>query len=268
MAAIIILSIIILLAVLYLFVLVFPGIKRNRKIPSELLVNFAHRGLHNGEAPENSLAAFGRAVEAGFGIELDVQLSLDGEVMVFHDYTLKRLTDDERKLSDLTSEELKKLSLLGTDEKIPTLKEVLSQVDGRVPLLVELKGEKTDTSLCPKVDEILSGYSGKYLIESFNPALLGWFRKNHSEIYRGILTTKVCKERGSTVLNILLDSLILNVIARPDFVAYDKQYKKFSVRICEKLFGLPSFAWTVRNKEERDLLESGTPIIFEGFIPE
>lgn len=265
---VIFISILLILAVLYFFVFLFPGNKRGREIPKNLLVNYAHRGLHTKEIPENSLAAFENAVNNGYGMELDVQLSRDGEVMVFHDYTLTRMTGDDRKLSDLTASELRELNLNGTEEKIPYLKEVLELVDGKVPLLIELKGESADTALCPKVCEILDKYNGTYLIESFNPMLLAWFKKNRKDVLRGILTTKSCKERGLSPLNFLLDSMMLNVLSRPDFVAYDRRYKKFSVSACKKMFSLPAFIWTVRKREELEGLPKDDNIIFEGFLAE
>ncbi|MBQ5791548.1 MAG: glycerophosphodiester phosphodiesterase, partial [Clostridia bacterium] len=147
-----------LLILLYLLLFLRP---RGRKPKdSRLLCDYAHRGLHGNGVPENSLLAFGEAVKKGFGIELDVQLSADGVVMVFHDYTLIRMTGKEEKLKNLTAEELQALSLAGTEQTIPTFREVLELVDGKVPLLVELKGEDLNSALCPKVAELLQEYQG------------------------------------------------------------------------------------------------------------
>jgi len=112
--------------------------RRRKFADSGLICPYAHRGLHGGGVPENSLAAFKKAVDSGHGIELDLQLSADGEVMVFHDYTLVRITGESGLLSERSAEELRSLRLSGTDEHIPTLREVLELVDGRVPLLVEI----------------------------------------------------------------------------------------------------------------------------------
>ncbi len=253
---------------LYLFVFLFPGIKGKYRHDKALFAHYAHRGLHNETFPENSLSAFKNAVNNGYGIELDVQLSKDGEVMVFHDYTLSRMTGNEGKLSDLTFSELRQLRLKDTDEQIPTLKEVLEVVDGRIPLLVELKGESFDTSLCPKVDSILSEYSGPYCIESFNPMLLRWYKKNRPQIMRGILTTIASKDRGFSILNLLLDTMTLNILSRPDFIAYDHRYKKLSVWLCDKLFHTPMFTWTIRDKATFSNIPDHVHSIFEGFIPE
>lgn len=172
MTLLIVIAVIILL---YVFVLLRP---QRREIDRFCLRPYAHRGQHDENLPENSLAAFRRAVENGYGIELDLQLSSDGEVMVMHDYNLERMTGCDKMLKELTAAELQKLHLNGTEERVPTLKEVLDIVKGKVPLLIELKGESTDVSLCPKANEILKDYGGKYIIESFNPLMLSWYRKN------------------------------------------------------------------------------------------
>ena len=148
---------------------------------------FAHRGLWDAESPENSLAAFRKAVDAGYGIEFDIHKTSDGKVVVFHDDTLIRMCGVDARVEDLTLAELRELRLLGTDQQIPTLEEMLALVDGRVPLLVELKGESVNTSLCPVADAILSHYKGDYIIESFNPLLVRWYKKNRPDVVRGQL---------------------------------------------------------------------------------
>jgi len=259
------LAAVLVLWILYLFCIC-PG---RRPIPAEMQKNYAHRGLHGGEIPENSLAAFAAAVDAGYGIELDVQLSADGEVMVFHDAALERMTGEDGKLGEKTFAELRTLRLNGTEHGIPTLREVLAAVDGKVPLLVELKGENTSTSVCGPVDEILREYRGAYLIESFNPLLLRWYRKNHPEVLRGQLTTDLAGSMGKTLRNHLLDSLLLNVVTRPDFLAYDIRCpKRLPVRLCTGFFHAARFVWTIREKEEYRRGEALHAFaIFENFCP-
>jgi glycerophosphoryl diester phosphodiesterase len=240
----------VLLCLVYLFVLVRPA---RRVSPDEaLLCDYAHRGLHGGGVPENSLAAFELACKKGFGIELDVQLSRDGKVMVFHDYTLLRMTGCDKKLCELTAEELCALSLGGTEEKIPTFEQVLSLVDGRVPLLVELKGESTDTSLCASVAELLKEYKGKYCLESFNPLLIGNMKKFLPEAFRGLLYTNVCREKKNhSALSILLTAMALNVVAAPDFIAYNKEDRNsFPVRLATRFFRTTQFVWTIKSSKE------------------
>ena len=240
---------------------------------SRLRVDYAHRGLHDGEIPENSLPAFARAVEEGFGIELDVQLSSDGVIMVFHDDTLIRMTGVEGKLHEYTCAQLQQMRLADSEETIPTFDQVLEVVDGRIPLLIELKGESAggDGALCEKLAERLEGYRGDYCVESFNPMILSWFRKNRPQIARGQLVTNTVKERpkGNKFLNFLLAHLMLNVVSRPDFVAYNEKYdRELALRLNIGLFRAPAFVWTVRDTQTwRAFRKAGSPSIFEGFLP-
>lgn len=259
-----ILALSIILGLLYLFVFVRPR-GRSPETPS-LLCDYAHRGLHGDSTPENSLAAFESACRAGYGIELDVQLSSDGEVMVFHDYTLIRMTGKEGKLCDFTAEELQKISLGGTDQTIPRFSEVLALVNGRVPILVELKGEDLNAELCPKAAALLKDYRGDYCIESFNPLLLRAMRKELPAAYYGQLYTNVCKDKKKvTLLNILLTLMAFNFLARPDFIAYNTLYRQsLPVKLTTKLYTAERFVWTVRDRKTLTLArESGEHPIFE-----
>ena len=252
-------------ALIYLFILIRP--RKYRHPDPTLLTSYAHRGLHGGGIPENSLAAFERACEAGYGIELDVQLSSDGKVMAFHDYSLTRMTGREEKLSELTASELATLRLADTDQTIPTLVEVLELVDGRVPLLVELKGENLDTALCEKVAPLLTGYKGAYCIESFNPLLLRGMQKYLPNVFYGLLYTNTCREKGKrTLLYTALSAMCLNCVARPHFIAYDyRERESLPVRITTKFYKAPRFIWTVRDADELAKAHAlGEYPIFEG----
>ncbi len=256
------------LFLLYLFVLVRPA----AKIPPDrrLLCDYAHRGLHGEGVPENSLKAFRLAAEAGYGIELDIQLSSDREVMVFHDYTLCRMTGREGKLSEFTSDELSKLSLDGTDEHIPRFREVLELVDGKVPLLVELKGEDFSTELCVRAAELLLEYDGTYCVESFNPILLGKMAKLLPMVYRGILFTNVAKDKKRTTpLNLILSYMASNVIARPNFIACNEVYRNsLAAKICTGFYKAKCFTWTHKTRESYDKAKrNGEYAIFEDFMP-
>ncbi|MBE7057428.1 MAG: glycerophosphodiester phosphodiesterase [Ruminococcaceae bacterium] len=252
----IILLILLVLLGLYVFVLVAP----RGRIPSDerLFTAYAHRGLHGGNIPENSLAAFEKAVAEEYGIELDVQLSKDGQVMVYHDYLLGRMTESDKKVCELTGEELQQLSLAGTDEKIPTFKEVLGFVDGRVPLLVELKGEDFNTSLCVKVANLLKAYKGPYCIESFNPLLIKTMKKYLPDAFYGQLYTNVCREKNKkSVINILLTAMVFNFISRPDFIAYNKvDRNRLPVKLAIGLHRAVKFVWTVKGDDEYKVAES------------
>ena len=257
-------SLLTLVFLLYLLVFVRP----DGRLPDDgkLLCDYAHRGLHGNGVPENSLKAFELACRAGYGIELDVQLSSDGEVMVFHDYTLKRMTGIDKKLCELDAKTLCGIRLLETEEKIPTLCEVLELVDGRVPLLIELKGENFDVSLCPKVVEILNDYKGKYCIESFNPLLVKEMRRLLPTAFCGLLYTNAVKEKKkASVINVVVTLMALNFLCRPRFIAYDEEYRNsFCVKLTTKVYKTPKFVWTVRSREALELAHSlGECPIFE-----
>lgn len=236
--------------VIYLF-LIMPRVIDGADTES-IACDYAHRGLYGRGIPENSLAAFELAARSGAGIELDVRLTRDKRVVVFHDETLKRMCGVEKSVSELTLKELKSYRLLGTENSIPTLIEVLRLVDGRVPLLIELKGEGRDVSLCPRVARILDDYSGVFCVESFNPLLLAWFKSYRPRFARGQLVTKLTKnEKRGAFLSFALSNLLLNFISRPDFLAIDKKYQKnIAFLICTRIFKARGFVYTVCTKEE------------------
>lgn len=264
------LTVLLILIFLYLF-LIRP---RLHKPDSAFFINccFAHRGLHdigNG-IPENSLPAFQRAVEAGFGIELDVQLSSDRVPVVFHDSTLSRMCAIDRRVDSLTFESLKALSLANTDERIPSFSEVLSLVNGQVPLLVEIKMDHLDLQIPEKINELLTDYTGPYCIESFHPAALWWYRKNRPDIFRGQLSTHFNVENHTlSVAQYLLGKMILNFISRPDFISYNWRFRKdLSLFLCNKLFGSRSAGWVIRSETELKTCKKYFDMfIFEDFIP-
>ena len=245
--------------------LIAPG--RKTKNIADFIRPYAHRGLWGGEIPENSLAAFALAAEKGYAIELDVQLSADGEVMVFHDYTLDRMCGVQGKLSERTAAELSTLALSGTDETIPTLRQVLEVVAGRVPLLVELKGESTQNGVCAPVAALLDDYHGAYCVESFNPILLGWWKKNRPQVVRGLLVTDLLrsKREGSRVQNIALTLRLLNFLCRPQFLAWDLKWKhRLADAVLLKLFGVASFCFTAQDHDiYTRVLSEGTAPIFD-----
>lgn len=234
---------------------------------------FAHRGLHNNKtsAPENSMAAFAMAVEKGYGIELDVQLTKDNIPVVFHDYKLKRVCKTDKLIKELTYKEIEKLHLFQSREKIPKFEEVLLLVGGQVPLIVEFKVEWEAKATCEKADGLLQRYKGVYCIESFSPLALLWYKKHRPHVMRGQLASNFLKEKkeGSKLQYFILDNLLLNFLGRPDFIAYDYHYKnKLSFRLVTKLFHALAFAWTIKSQEA---LEENTGefnyFIFDSFIP-
>ena len=256
-------------ALVYLF-LIMPRV-RDRADMDMLLTNYAHRGLWNATVPENSLRAFAMAAQEGYGIELDIQLSRDKQIMVFHDGNLKRMCGIDKMLTDMTCKELKALSLKGTDQSIPTLAEVLYLIDGRVPLIIELKSNAGDAELCKRLAAMLDKYHGAFCVESFDPTLVAWFKKYRPRYARGQLVTKMKKRESvkETVGSFCLSRLMANVLSRPDFIAVDGRLQNsLMIRACHKLFKAPIFVWTVRT--ERDMercIEVRYNFIFEKIKP-
>ncbi|MBQ6182462.1 MAG: glycerophosphodiester phosphodiesterase [Clostridia bacterium] len=249
-AVYIIIGIILLSACLWAFC-VFPS--RRKTDFFEKHKYFAHRGLHdNVSIPENSLAAFAAAAEKGYGIELDVHLTSDGKLIVFHDDDTSRMCGEKLVPEKEKFDKLRSLSLLGTEEKIPSFDEVLALVAGRVPLIVEIKGITSDTSVCALTAQALASYGGEYCVESFNPVYVGWWKKNRPDDVRGQLSCKMPKQKG--IANKLkfaaLGNMLLNFISRPDFIAYDHNGSgRMAFRLARALGGIP-VAWTVRTAGE------------------
>ena len=268
-----ILGIIVIVLVVLYFLMIMPRILHKPDTSYFCNWRYAHRGLHDNqsEAPENSLAAFRKAVEAGFGIELDIQLSKDRIPVVFHDFTLKRVCGAPGKVCDYTYEELQKFSLCDSGQKIPALEEVLKLVDGKVPLIVEFKIERTNLSLCPVADKLLRAYRGAYCMESFNPLGVWWYKKNHPELVRGQLSDAFLKEGEYVgVLYFVLQNLLLNFLGKPDFVAYNHHYPQIlSRRLCRSLYKNTAAAWTIKSEEELSEAKKHFDIfIFDSFVPE
>ena len=233
---------------------------------------YAHRGLHNASRPENSLAAFQAAVNAGYGMELDVHLLKDGQLAVIHDSLLQRTTGAEGRIEDLTADQLCEYHLAGTEQTIPDFRQVLALVDGKVPLIVELKSVSNNyKELCKTACNMLEGYTGPYCIESFDPRCVYWLRKHRPHIVRGQLVERFTKSKVKVpwILKFCLTYQLFNFLLLPDFVAHEYGCRKnLSNRLVRKLWGIQGVSWTLRTKEQFDtaLSEDLLPI-FEGFIP-
>ncbi len=228
----------------------------------------AHRGFHDPDAgvPENSLLAARRAIERGYAIELDVMATADNEVVVFHDYNLKRMTGLDKKVKDLTWEEIKDLKLLETDQGIPLFSDFLAEVRGRVPLLIEVKNEGSVGRQEQAIIDVLQGYAGDFAIQSFNPFVMQYFRKNAPGFIRGQLSSNFQGDSLAWWKKFLLKNLLLNAISQPEFVAYDfgKLPKWFARRLRRKGYYL--LTWTVRSREEyEEAIKTFDNVIFEGF---
>ncbi len=264
---IIILAIIILL---YLFSL--SGRTKHPGLKALQGVSYAHRGLHAEGRPENSMAAFRAAWDAGYGIELDLHLLADGNLAVFHDSHLKRLTGQEGRIEDLTTEDLSKYFLAETSETIPTFSQVLELYQGKAPLVVELKCVNNNyAQLCETTCNMLDRYDGAYCLESFDPRCILWLKKNRPDLIRGLLVEDFIKAKPPVpwILRFLMTHQILNFLVRPDFVAHKySERKTLSNFLARKLWKLQGVSWTITTTEDyQTAVEEGYLPIFENFTP-
>lgn len=211
----------------------------------------AHRGLHDRELgiPENSLLAFARAVEQGKAIELDLHATADNRLVVLHDFQLKRMTGVPGIVEEWTLEDLRKLRLQGTDAQIPTLDEVLELVNGRVPLLLEIKSERLGEvgRLEPVLMKRLASYQGEFILEAFNPEVLVWLHRHAPQYIRGQLGNLDDENRQFKFYS---RHLMFNPLSRPDFIAFDIQKIDYKLRLACRKHGLPLLGWTIRTEAE------------------
>lgn len=230
----------------------------------------AHRGLRNGDIPENSIKSFKKAMEKNYTIELDVQLTKDKKLVVFHDDNLKRMTNCDKKVKDVNYQDLKKLRLENTDEKIPTLKEVINLVDNKVPLLIEIKNSDDVKSVCEATYNEMKNYKGRYAIQSFNPFALEYFKKKDEKILRGQLSGTLKKDADNLKLyeKFLLKNLMLNFKSKPNFICYELDgINNLSVRLLQGR-NYPIISWTIENEEDmKKAYEKTDNIIFDNIEP-
>lgn len=239
---------------LYLW-LIMPNLSRRDQILAWDHLEIAHRGLFDPKRyiPENSMAAFKEALKHHYAIELDVHVTKDKKLVVFHDHSLKRMCGDTRMIEACTYEELEKLRLADTNERIPLFTDVLSYIDGRVLLLVELKLNTKNTELCVLTAEALKNYNGPVLIESFNTLALQWFVGNAPQYLRGQLSSNLLEtnKNDPLFLRFLVQFLLLNRVGKPDFIAYKlSDTGNISFQIAKRLFKVPTAVWTIRTPEQ------------------
>lgn len=219
----------------------------------------AHRGLHSlPDAPENSLRAFAAAIEAGHPIELDARLLADGNVAVFHDNDLHRLTGAAGAVKDRTTEEIRPLRLLGTDEHIPLFSETLAFVAGRVPLLIEIKSDpETFETLTRATLELLKGYDGPFALQSFHAPTVSYLAAHAPEIVRGQLASTDGWRAGNE------DAPL------PDFFAYYINFLPTTLSRQYREQGIPLLAWTVQTPEHQvKARQVADNFIFDALFPE
>ncbi len=264
----------------YLFAIM-PGRPAHEAVEPFEQTYVAHRGLFDnaGDAPENSMRAFQQAIDAGYAIELDVQLTADGTVVVTHDKSQLRVAGVDMLITEMTEEEVAQLRLFRTDQGVPTFEEVLDLIDGQVPLLVELKvGADGDAAaLSEATAKLLDGYEGHYVVQSFNPFALRWFKSNRPDVVRGILSADFynyydpdAEVQVTGASAFVLSNMLANVIARPNFISYEVTgYRQPTFALVHKVTGVDCLAWTIRTPDELTLArsEGAQGIVFDSFIP-
>ncbi|HAN20114.1 MAG: hypothetical protein A2Y15_05475 [Clostridiales bacterium GWF2_36_10] len=248
---------------------------KNRKAAEFFIrYKYAHRGLFNNEngIPENSLTAFRKAKENGFGVELDVQLTYDRKAVVFHDENLNRMCGVNKKVWELTYEQLCNYTLLNTKEMIPLFSDVLDLLED-IPIICEIKTYllNNDVTLYKVISDIIKVKNCRVCIESFNPFAVRYFRKFNPDIVRGQLSMNFLKSKADIgfFIRFALKNLIFNFITKPDFIAFNKNDSDcFSFSLCKRIFNPFAISWTISSQEEEDIaLEAFDTIIFEGYIP-
>lgn len=270
--------ILIVLAIMALYlIMIMPKILNRPDLKDFMGIDYAHRGLHQDKniSPENSLTAFKLAVDKNYGIELDVQLSKDGVPLVFHDDSLKRVCGIDVKVKDMDYKDLRQLNLYESNEKIPHLKEVLDLVDGKVPLIVEIKASKaleSEALYCEAIAPYLDNYKGIYCVESFNPIVVFWYKVNRPDVIRGQLASKSIYKNSTIknrLLNFSLRNLMFNFLSKPDFIAYNHKFSDLlSYNICRWLYRPLTVAYTIKSQEELDKkINKFDLFIFEDFYP-
>ena len=250
-----------------------PEVSRRDQMKEFEKQYIAHRGLHDNqsEAPENTLPAFQKAVEQGYGIELDVQLTKDKVPVVIHDYDLKRAAGVEKRVEECTFEELCTYPLFGSTQRVPTFEEVLHLVGGRVPLIIEIKVEWHYRETCKRVAECLDAYRGAYCMESFSPLAVWWFKRHRSQVLRGQLATNHRREGLKTPWFVegILTNCLLNGFCKPDFIAYNCQFTKtFPVTVLRHFYKCKMAAWTIKSQGELEKHKKQFDVfIFDSFTP-
>lgn len=254
------------------FILIIPNRNAKERMKEFYNWDYAHRGFHDnkGQAVENSILAIQNAVDNNYGIEFDVQITKDHIPVVFHDDNMKRLVGVDSTIDSYTYEELLNFTILDSQEKIPKLEDLLGIVDGKVPLIIEYKlSASTDTTICDVVDPYLKSYKGLYCIESFNPLILKWYRKNRPEVARGQLSLNYRKSGFDSIKYFPLTALLFNFRTRPDFIAFNyKDRDNLSLKILKTIYNLPMVAYTIKTQADYDNNDDFFDLlIFEGFHP-
>lgn len=229
----------------------------NKKLDRLVGIKIAHRGLWNDVNPENSLGAYKRCIDKNVPIELDVQILKDGTLICFHDNNTFRMTGEDLILKEVSYDDIKNLKLKDTKYGIPKFSDVLEIVDGKVLLDIEIKGNGKDFRICHEICKYLDRYKGDFLIKSFNPMYMIWFRIYRSDYLMGLLIPNLSNQNRFSVLKYIF----LMLFVKPDFIAID--YRNLSNKKIDRLrkCGVSILIFTLK---ERDLKKyKGVGYIYE-----
>ena len=225
-----------------------------------LTTPIAHRGLWGKDIIENSLDAYQQAVNNGYHIEVDLYSSIDGEIFCFHDENLLRMTGVNQNIYSLSSSKLKNLNLMDSEQKIPTFDELLELVNGKVPILIEIKNQP-DSTIVEKVINRLLSYKGEFAIQSFNPIYIKKVKKLAPHFIRGILGSGEFSEKLPFYKKFLVKSMPLNFIIKPDFISYNHLNLPLKQN---KSKNLPVISWTITNLDDYEKVKQYCDnVIFE-----
>lgn len=254
---------------IFIFLQFFPQ-KRVFKYPW-MMTYFAHRGLYSKDQkiPENSLASFKEAMKFGYGIELDISLSKDLDLMVFHDDDLKRMCHCDLKVTDVDMKTLKSMRLKESNESIPTLFEVLDLVNGSIPIMIELKSTTHRQFIVSKLKDLLSQYKGDLCVVSFDPLILMELKKQMPYVLRGqIVENFMNNKKYNQFTRFLLTYSLFNFLTRPDFLSFDYKAINITYRVHKLLKGFGAI-WAINSLvNEKDFQNDANAIIFEHYHPQ
>jgi len=233
----------------------------------------AHRGLHNNTSdnPENTLASFQRAIEAGYGIELDIRITRDDQVTVIHDADLQRLCGSQAVVRAVTYEEMADARVYGSDQSIPLFTEALELIGGQVPLVIDIKPAVDVLVTCRLADLALRDYPGPFCIQSFDPRVLLWFRRHNPSVLLGQLSGEIASENstGLPLVDATLTAMLTNALTWPDFIAYNwRDAARPVLHWWRRVLRCPLVAWTITSQAQLEAARhSFDAYIFEGFTP-
>lgn len=211
----------------------------------------AHRGLHNGSLlPENSYAAFQNAIDKNLPVELDLRFTQDEKIIVFHDDNLLRMTGNDKPVSNTAWNEIKNYRLTDTQEKIPLFAEFLEFINGKVPVLVEIKNFGKPGIFERELKQTLQNYKGEFAVQSFNPLSIKWFRKNAPGLTLGQIASKFREDNIPLHYKFLLKNLVFNPVTKPDFINYHIDDLPYLPVMFYRKVGISLLGWTIKKEEQ------------------